>query len=110
MDILELWSVMKHNIAILKIRVDVSADSLSKDYEDVISFIHGAGEESIKFSIEYLNSHPNLNDKMEECLERYCNEFKAINSDPMDVAKAANLIEFVKNFPKYIAFDLEDSL
>ncbi len=112
MDKIEnLWKTMRHNIKLLKIRMDVTKpDVLNNDYTNIMSFIDNEGEKSIQESISYYKEHQELNEKISECMTRYENNFKNYNSDPMDVSKALALIDFVKCFPKYIDFDLHTDL
>jgi len=107
----ELWKTMRHNIKLLKIRIDVTvSDVLEKDYADILQYIDSEGNKSIQESIAYYKQHPEKEEKIKECLTRYENNFKTYNDNCTDVSQALQLIDFVKCFPKYVSFDLHEDM
>lgn len=106
LTIQEFWKTLRHNIKLLPIRTDVNKNVLKQDYNDILSFLDKEGNDSIEQSILFYQEHPELENKITECMGRYEKNFKSYNSDPMDISKALALIDFVKCFPKYIDFDL----
>lgn len=87
-----LFHILKHNIKLLPIRVNIN-DELRKSYDSVVLKLNSYDEND--FDIKG-------NKRFQEGLENLETTFKVLNNRANTLSGALELIEFADKFPTYI--------